>query len=60
MKIKQSIYFALLIAGFLVLAFGDHFMEKEVSLSIGFVLLMFAIYKISISWRRDKEAEEEQ
>ena len=59
MKINQSIYFALLITGLLVLVFGDFFVGKEISLSIGFVLLMFAIYKISVSWGSDNKTDEE-
>ena len=60
MKIKQPINFALLIAGLLILSFGDSFMQKEYALSIGFILMMFAVYKISVSWRSEKSDEEDK
>ena len=59
MKIKGWIYFALLIAGIVLIAFGEQWMQKEYALILGFILLMFAIYNISVSWKRPSDFEEE-
>lgn len=50
MKTKRTIYFVLIIAGALLMAIGDRFIRKEYAMSVGIVLLMFGIYKSSVSW----------
>lgn len=53
MKIKQIIYFILIVAGATIMAFGDSFVVKEYALAIGIILLMFGIYKTS-TFSKDK------
>ena len=60
MKIKAWIYFLLLIGGVLFIAVGEQWMQKEYALILGFVLLMFALYKISVSWKRGSDVEENE
>lgn len=57
MKIKGGIYFILALAGVVVLVFGTDLMPREYALSIGIVLLMFGLYKISTSWQKDDSDE---
>ena len=52
MKIKGAIYFAIAVAGAIFLGFGENFMPRAYALSVGIVLLMFGLYKISSSWQR--------
>ncbi len=58
MKIIHAIYFIMLLTGFCALAFGDTFMPEEIAWSIGFILMMFAVYKISGSWGSGQKEEE--
>lgn len=51
MKIKQIIYFLLIVSGAIIMAFSDSFKIKEYGLVIGIILLMFGIYKMSTSWK---------
>ncbi|MCM4168959.1 hypothetical protein DHD08_14830 [Arenibacter sp. H213] len=50
MKIKRTIYLVLVIIGGLIAGYGDKFMEEEFALMIGFVLLMFGLYKSTQLW----------
>lgn len=59
MKTNQAIYLILLLLGLLIVTLGDQFIQKEFAWSIGFVLMMFSIYKISVSWRTERDKEEE-
>ena len=59
MKIKAWIYFVLVITGVIILSTGEQFMPEEYALSLGFILLMFGLYKVSVSWNRGKEDEEQ-
>ncbi|SMC82802.1 hypothetical protein SAMN05660703_2891 [Cellulophaga tyrosinoxydans] len=54
MKIKQIIYFFIILAGALVISFQSLFNTKEYALIIGIILLMFGIYKMSTSWKEDQ------
>ena len=53
MKIKQIIYFLLIVSGAIFMAFADSFKEKEYGLAIGIILLMFGIYKMSTSYKEN-------
>jgi len=55
MKIKQIIYFILIAAGAVIMAFADSFAVKEYALAIGIVLLMFGVYKTSVLWKDKKD-----
>tara|TARA_R110000868_G_scaffold331576_1_gene592539 strand:+ start:113 stop:301 length:189 start_codon:yes stop_codon:yes gene_type:complete len=55
MKIKQIIYFFLIVAGALVISFQNLFETKEYALIIGIILLMFGIYKMSTSWKENND-----
>ncbi|MCE2612639.1 hypothetical protein LVD13_06625 [Flavobacteriaceae bacterium D16] len=60
MKIKPFIYFLLIITGGLLIGFGGQIVLKEYAMIIGIVLIMFGIYKTSVSWGvRDKAKKEE-
>tara|TARA_R110000868_G_scaffold403147_1_gene680067 strand:+ start:11063 stop:11245 length:183 start_codon:yes stop_codon:yes gene_type:complete len=50
MKIKQFIYFILIILGALIMGFGSSYFEKEYALAVGIIFLMFGVYKVSTSW----------
>ena len=60
MKINQAIYFTLMTVGVVLLAIGDNYIRKEYALSLGFILLMFSLYKMSLGWRKYKSEEEEE
>jgi hypothetical protein len=47
MKIKQPIYLAAAVAGFVLLIAGPSLLGKEYGLAAGFVLLFFGIYGVS-------------
>lgn len=55
MKIKQIIYFLLIVIGALIMAFGPQFVEKEYALALGIIFLMFGIYKVSTSWKESAQ-----
>ena len=59
MKIKAWIYFILIISGILILSTGKQFMPEEYALSLGFILLMFGLYKVSVSWNQGTKNEEQ-
>ena len=59
MKIKAWIYFILIITGIIILSTGKQFMPEEYALSLGFILLMFGLYKVSVSWNRRTEDEDQ-
>ncbi len=50
MKIKPLIYLLSIIAGALLMGMGDRIMRQEYAMSLGIVLIMFGIYKTSVSW----------
>lgn len=50
----------LIIVGGLIAALGDQIMEEEFALSIGFVLLMFGLYKTTQLWSSGQNGEEEK
>jgi hypothetical protein len=50
MKIKPLIYLLLIIAGGVLIGFGDRIMLKEYAMIIGIVLIMFGIYKTSAGY----------
>ncbi len=50
MKIKPFIYLLLILAGALLLGWGDRLMQQEYALCLGIVLIMFGLYKTSVSW----------
>lgn len=56
MKIKPFIYLLLVITGALLIGLGDRIMRQEYAFCLGIVLIMFGLYKTSISWG-SKEAE---
>ncbi|WP_297797097.1 hypothetical protein [uncultured Eudoraea sp.] len=62
MKTNRIIYFLLIIIGATIMATGDQWIQKEYSMSIGIVLLMFGIYKSSKVWSNAEEhnTEDEQ
>ena len=43
----------------MIIALGEKFILKEYALSIGFILLMFGLYKISRSWQKSDPTNEE-
>ncbi|MBU2996602.1 hypothetical protein KO500_09155 [Cellulophaga baltica] len=57
MKIKQIIYFILIVVGTLTVVFGPRYMVKEYALAIGIVFLMFGIYSVTTTYG-DKNSEE--
>ena len=50
MKIKPLIYLLLVITGALLIGLGDRVMRQEYALCLGIVLIMFGLYKTSVSW----------
>lgn len=50
MKIKPFIYLLLVIAGALLMGLGERIMRQEYALCLGIVLIMFGLYKTSVSW----------
>jgi disulfide bond formation protein DsbB len=50
MKTKRTIYFVLIPIGAAVMAIGESFIRKEYALALGIIILMFGIYKSSVSW----------
>lgn len=60
MKIKPGIYFILVLMGILAIVGGEKFMGREYAQSIGFILLMLGLYKISTSWGRPDKEDEDQ
>ena len=60
MKTNDTINLILLVAGVLFVAFGEDYMLKEYALSLGFVLIMLAVYRFSRSWRSGDTDEEEE
>ena len=59
MKIKPLIYFLLIITGGILVGFGGRIMLKEYAMIIGIILIMFGIYKTSVSWTKEKPKKEE-
>ncbi len=59
MKTKGGIYFIPIILGIVIMTFGEKYILREYALSLGFILLMFGLYKVSRSWRKNDSAEEE-
>ena len=59
MKIKPFIYFLLIITGGILIGFGGRIMLKEYAMIVGIVLIMFGIYKTSVSWTKDESKKEE-
>lgn len=57
MKIKGWIYFLSAILGIGFILSADAFIKKEYALSIGFILLMYGLYKISTSWKRNGDSK---
>lgn len=55
MKIKQIIYFFIIVAGATLMAFQNSFATKEYALIIGIILLMFGLYKMSTSWEKKND-----
>ncbi|MEN8788928.1 MAG: hypothetical protein ABF293_05900 [Flavobacteriaceae bacterium] len=60
MKIKAWIYFILVLAGIAAIVGGEKILRKEYAQSIGIILLMFGLYKISRSWTHPKNKDEDQ
>lgn len=60
MKIKRTIYLILIVIGALMAGFGARFMEEEFALMLGFVLLMFGIYKTTQLWSSSQMEERER
>jgi hypothetical protein len=52
MKTNPIIYLLLIIAGAIIMATGDQWVQKEYAMSIGIILLMFGIYKSSKFWTK--------
>jgi disulfide bond formation protein DsbB len=52
MKTNRIIYFLLIIAGAIIMATRDLWVQKEYAMSIGIILLMFGIYKSSKVWTK--------
>jgi hypothetical protein len=59
MKIKAGIYFVLALAGIAAIVGGEKILRKEYAQSIGIVLLMYSLYKISRSWSGPGNKDEE-
>ncbi len=61
MKIKPFIYLLAIIAGALLMGMGERLMRQEYAMCLGIILIMFGIYKTSVSWgNEDKETEEKE
>ena len=60
MKIKPLIYFLLIISGGLLIAYGGQIVLKEYAMIIGIVMIMFGIYKTSVSWTKNETNKEDQ
>ncbi len=60
MKMKRNFYLILIGVGALIAGFGDGFMEEEIALMIGFVLMMFGIYKTTQSWSIGQSEERDR
>ncbi|WP_158975970.1 hypothetical protein [Cellulophaga sp. L1A9] len=54
MKIKQIIYFILILSGALIMGYGGLFVAKEYALAGGIILLMLGVYKASTSWKKSE------
>ncbi|ADV49895.1 hypothetical protein I2486_12785 [Cellulophaga sp. E16_2] len=54
MKIKQIIYFVLILSGALLMGYGGLYVAKEYALAGGIVVLMFGVYKASTSWKKSE------
>jgi hypothetical protein len=54
MKIKRTFYLVLILLGAGIAGLGDRVMQEEYALSIGFVLLMFGLYKTTQLWSMDQ------
>lgn len=52
MKTNPIIYLLLIIAGAIIMATRDQWVQKEYAMSIGIILLMFGIYKSSKFWTK--------
>lgn len=50
----------LIVVGALIAGYGDRFMEEEFALMIGFVLLMFGLYKSTQLWSSRQLDERER
>ena len=59
MKIKPLIYFLLIVTGGLLVGFGGQIMLQEYAMIIGIVLIMFGIYKTSVSWTKSEPNKED-
>ena len=60
MKIKAVINFILVLVGILAIFGGENFIQREYAQSVGFVLLMLGLYRISSSWKRSDNDDEDQ
>jgi len=60
MKTNRIIYFLLIIAGALIMATRDLWVQKEYAMSIGIILLMFGIYKSSKVWTKTNGQNKEK
>ncbi len=53
MKTKGWINLLLVVIGITIMIWGEHFILREYALSVGFILLMLGLYRISKSWRAE-------
>lgn len=60
MKIKQTIYFLLILAGAAIGGIGHWVLKEEYAMMIGMVLLVFGLYKTTQLWSRGHEDETEE
>ncbi|MGB5238668.1 MAG: hypothetical protein WBN59_13635 [Flavobacteriaceae bacterium] len=60
MKIKAGINFILVLAGILAIFGGEKFIQREYAQSIGIILLMLGLYRISRSWSSQDKEEKDQ
>ena len=51
MKIKAWIYFICIIAGIIMISTAGNVIPREYAYSVGIILLMFGLYKVSVSWK---------
>ncbi|MDX1364664.1 hypothetical protein [Arenibacter latericius] len=60
MKTKRTFYLILIAIGGLIAGFGNRFIEEELALMVGFVLMMFGLYKTTQLWSSNQLDEREQ
>ena len=61
MKIKAWIYFICIIAGIIMISTAGQVIPMEYAYSFGIILLMYGLYKVSVSWKpKNTEGDENE